>query len=477
MKNYKASLQILFVGIMLVSCSYKQTQIASDVAQLRHFPYTIEQLEKKLKTSDFDINTRYLVDEQEETLLYMAAEQNNLEMVKFLVAHGAIIEHNGSWDNYHPLHATTDLRTVEFFLQNGVDPDTGSGMACVSLLHRAAAQGDLEMAKLCFKYNADPNSRLGNGDNMTPLMVTCSFLKNTEDLKWWGPERKHTRQYFEVIKLLVKNGADVRAFSNHMDTALDLAEYAENKQVVAFLKEELRKKRPYPYTLKELEKKVTDQQFDVNAACGDKWDRFGRTLLALAAYNDDLPYVKFLIDHGAKCKDSAPLEAAARYGNAQIMRLLLETKPNFDEKHYSWIKPAPDQTHYSWIMSPLATACLYCNAGNSSHFEVIKLLVNSGADLNDESTFGKTPLILLVVCHTKPKKDDPGSYTWEGNIDAVEFLLKHGAKVGAERMSLIYNRERFEDGTILNLARSLSLTKPDEIKLKNLLEKYLKING
>jgi ankyrin repeat protein len=37
----------------------------------------------------------------------------------------------------------------------------------------------------------------------------------------------------------------------------------------------------------------------------------------------------------------------------------------------------------SCIMSPLGMACLHCKAGNLQHLEVIKLLVNSGADLND----------------------------------------------------------------------------------------------
>ncbi|MDR3155761.1 MAG: ankyrin repeat domain-containing protein [Holosporaceae bacterium] len=468
MKNYRENLPIILVGILLVSCSYRQSQIEPSTPQSHYFPYTIEQLEERLKIPGFDINTRYTVDGRDaETLLYMAAEQNNLEMVKFLVAHGARIEHN---DNcYHPLHATTDLRIVEFFLQNGVDPNTGSGMACVTLLHTAAAQGDLELAELCFKYNADPNLRLGNGDNTMPLMEACSSLKNPEqDKKWWGPERKHTRQYFEVIKLLVKNGADIIAFSNRMETSLDFARDVGNTLVLAFLQKELQRKRAYPYTLKELKEKVANPQFDINAEYGRKWDRFGRTLLALAAYNNDLQYVEFLIAHGAKCKDNAPLEAAARNGNVQIMRLLLRAPPPSLDEAYS--------NYSSWIMSPLATACLHCKAGISPHFEVIKLLVNSGANLNDESTFGRTPLILLVLGHLKSKKDDPYSYTWEGNIDAVEFLLKHGAKVGVE-VSLAFKEKSFEYGTVLNIVRSLSLKNPDEIKLKDLLEKYLKING
>jgi ankyrin repeat protein len=439
-------------------CFYNQNQDSQP-----HFPYTIEQLEAKLKTPGFDINARYLVNDEEETLLYMAAKQNNLKMAEFLVSKGAWITWNGMY--LDSLHATTDLRIVEFFIQNGVDINTICGMACVTLLHKAAAQGDLELAKLCFKHNANPNPRLGNGDNVTPLMVACQSLKNPDaDQGWWGTERKHTRQYFEVIKLLVKNGADIEALSCHLETSLDFAKHSRNSEVTEFLHKELLKKRPYPYTLQELKQKVTDPHFDINAECGSKWDRFSRTLLAMAAYNDDIPYVEFLVSHGSIRKDDAPLEAAARNGNPEIMKLLLKTP----------IEAGKDSDF--WVMSPLGTACMYCKAGNQRHLDVIKLLVNSGANLNDTGFFGRSPLSLLVLCFLEPKEDNPQLYTWKGNIDAVEFLLKHGAKVGIESI-LTFKEKLFEYGTVMNIVKELSLKTPEERKLKDLLEKYSKING
>ncbi|MDR1333393.1 MAG: ankyrin repeat domain-containing protein [Holosporales bacterium] len=441
-------------------CFYRQNPVVPHCP-----PRTIEQVKEKLKTPGFDINARYLVNGEEETLLYMAAKQNDLNMVKFLIANGARIEWNEGMYLYHPLHATTDLGIVEFFIQNGVDIETSCGMACVTLLHKAAAQGDLELAQLCFEHNANPNPRLGNGDNVTPLMAACQSLKAPNaDQSWWGAERKHARQYFEVIKLLIKNGADIEAFSCHLETALDFARYSGAKEVVEFLQKELLKKRPYPYTLQELKQKVTDPHFAINAEIGSKWDRFSRTFLALAAYNDDLPYVEFLVSHGAIRKDDAPLEAAARNGNPEIMKLLLKAP----------IEAGKDSDF--WVMSPLGIACMHCKAGDSRHLELIKLLVNSGANLNDSGCFGRSPLSLLVLCHLEPMKDDPQLYTWKGNIDAVEFLLEHGAKVGIES-ALSFKEKLFEYGTVMNIVQKLSLKTSEERKLKDLLEKYLKING
>jgi ankyrin repeat protein len=463
---------ILIVAYLV--CLYKPTQVTP-----HPFSYTIEQLEEKLKTPGFDINARYLVNDAEgtfakslitdvdETLLSMAAKQDNLDMVKFLVANGAKAEFNVDF----PMHDTTDLRIVEFFIQNGMDVNTCAGMACVTLLHKAAGQGDLELAKLCFKYNANPNFHINGAECPTSLMIACKKLKNPNGLSWYGPERKHKRQYFEVIKLLVKHGAEIGALSYNLETAIDFAKNSGHKKVVEFLQKELQKKRPYPYSLEELRKKVTDPQFDINAEYGSKWNRFGRTLLALAAYNDDLPYVEFLVSHGARCKDSAPLEAAARNGNPEIMRLLLKTPNSLKAPLYS------DHEINSFILHPLSMACLHCKAGDSRYLEVIKLLVNSGADLNYKNyCFDRTPLILLVLCHLESKKNNPYSYTWKGNIDAVEFLLKHGAKVGIES-TLMFKEIMFEAGTIMNIIRELSLKTPGEKKLKNLLEKYLKING
>ncbi|MDR1034558.1 MAG: ankyrin repeat domain-containing protein, partial [Holosporales bacterium] len=265
----KLTLCAFCITVLIVTCFvcfYKQNQGTQP-----HFPYTIEQLEAKLKTPGFDINAKYLVDNEEETLLYMAAKQNDLNMVKFLVFHGARIE----WNAEDPLHDTTDLRIVEFFIQNGMDINTCAGMACVTLLHKAAAQGDLELAKLCFKHNANPNPRLSN-DFLTPLMAVCCALKQPNDDKsWWGTERKHSRQYFEVIQLLIKNGADIGALSYNLETALDFAKYSGNKEVIEYLQKELSKKRPYPHTLEELRQKVSDPHFDINAEIGSKWDRFG----------------------------------------------------------------------------------------------------------------------------------------------------------------------------------------------------------
>jgi ankyrin repeat protein len=443
-----------------VICFYKQNQ-----GEYPHFPYTIEQLEEKLKTPGFDINARYLVNDEEETLLYMAANRNDFNMVKFLVANGARIEWNEGLYLEHPLHAPTDLRIVEFFIQNGVDIETSCGMACYTLLHKAAAQGDLGLAQLCFKHNANPNPRLGNGANLTPLMVACQSLKNPDaDQGWWGTERKRARQYFEVIKLLVKNGADIEALSSYLETSVDFAKFSGSEEVVEFLQKELLKKRPYPYSLEELKQKVTDPHFDINAEIGSKWDRFGKTLLAIAAHNDDRQYVEFLVSHGAIRKDNAPLEAASRNGNPEIMKLLLKAPTKLgDEKDFL-------------IMSPLGTACLHCKAGNQRHLEVIKLLVNSGANLNDTGFFGRTPLSLLVLCHLESREDDPYSYTWKGNIEAVEVLLKHGAKVGIESI-LTFKEILFEYGTVMNIVKALSLKTPEERKLKDLLEKYSKING
>jgi ankyrin repeat protein len=237
--------------VFLIGCSFRKTQIgAVDQHESNHidtqqshnenhktsFQYTTEELKEKLKSGRFDINAKYRTEDDENTLLYMAAELNDFNMVKFLVTNGAKIEHNNNFDRYHPLHVTTDLRIMEFFIKNGADIDTTSGIACVTLLHKAAAQGDFELAKFCIKYNANVNSELANGPNHTPLLLACENSNNPDkDQSWWGPERKHKRDYLEVIKLLLENGADPNTKSRDNETAIDLAKKSGNKEVLQIL--------------------------------------------------------------------------------------------------------------------------------------------------------------------------------------------------------------------------------------------------
>ncbi|MDR3224640.1 MAG: ankyrin repeat domain-containing protein [Holosporales bacterium] len=209
------NLNIVFcISVLCVGCS----NFSSDS--------DIEKLRPKLKDSKFDIDAIHEDGNGEYSLLTKAAERGDFAMVKFLVEHGANIQApNRGLDLINPLNSASDLDIVEYLLRRGADVNGTAGMAGITKLHAAAAQGDLEMVTLLLKYNADCNLTLCNGNMGTALHYACEYYNDDSDRSWWGPERPHRRKYLEVIKTLIQHGADVNKKDRYGKTPINLNLY------------------------------------------------------------------------------------------------------------------------------------------------------------------------------------------------------------------------------------------------------------
>jgi ankyrin repeat protein len=64
---------------------------------------------------------------------------------------------------------------------------------------------------------------------------------------------------------------------------------------------------------------------------------------------------------------------------------------------------------YSWLITSLATACRFCE------FEIVKMLIEAGADPNLPSNNGYTPLLYLI----RERND----------IKLIKYLIDAGADV------------------------------------------------
>jgi ankyrin repeat protein len=119
-------------------------------------------------------------------------------------------------------------------------------------------------------------------------------------------------------------------------------------------------------------------------------------MLACAA-TGDVEGVRYALEAGvpANACDGAAIGLAVSYGNAAMLRLLLEHGAD---------PSGASGTAYP----PLMMACL------SGKTEVVALLLNAGADANEVSGYLQTPL---------------GIAAWVGNERAVELLLARGASV------------------------------------------------
>lgn len=88
-----------------------------------------------------------------------------------------------------------------------------------SPLHRAICKGDIEKVKKCIEYGADVNKI---SRKMTPLMLAARY------------------NHFEIIKILLANGAKSSIVNEQGFKALDYANYAKATESIAILEKSRR---------------------------------------------------------------------------------------------------------------------------------------------------------------------------------------------------------------------------------------------
>ncbi|EUC43918.1 hypothetical protein COCMIDRAFT_6696 [Bipolaris oryzae ATCC 44560] len=145
--------------------------------------------------------------------------------------HAAMVEDGYGHDPLHIASRAGDYRTVEMLLNKGADPNgqernQGSAL-CVALI-----SGNMEIAKILLEKGANPNEHCRNG--ITALSIASSFghidvvrilLKNGANPNGRSRERirafpwvegyrdaltaAHVRKNYEVVNLLVENGAEI----------------------------------------------------------------------------------------------------------------------------------------------------------------------------------------------------------------------------------------------------------------------------
>ncbi|XP_071636453.1 uncharacterized protein [Temnothorax longispinosus] len=111
------------------------------------------------------------------TILHIALQENNLEMIKYLVDKGCNINVKNA-SGSKPIHIVAregykDI--VEFFLSKGLSIND-RGEFNQTLLHFAAMKGHLEVAKYLISQGADVNAKDVNG--LTPMHVAANFGYN-----------------------------------------------------------------------------------------------------------------------------------------------------------------------------------------------------------------------------------------------------------------------------------------------------------
>ena len=227
-----------------------------------------------------------------------------------------------------------------------------------TLLVKAVKLGFFDISKLfiCWGANLKDRDRYGN----TLLMIACE----NDDIK--------------MSRLLIENNADLEERDICNETVLIHACKAEKVEIVRLLLE--------------------------NKACVNVRSRDEYTVLMFNYKNISIP--KLLIEHGANVNekgrcDLTPLMRACELLNFDMVKLLIQNNANINEKGRC------NQT-------ALMYACEF------KAKDIVEYLINKGANINDKANGGATALIFAFFTCIKDEQK---------NFEIVKLLLEHGADV------------------------------------------------
>ncbi|KLI30701.1 ankyrin [Brachyspira hyodysenteriae] len=327
--------------------------------------------------------------DSKETLIPKAVQENNIEMVKYLLSIGQ------------------DIDAQRFFDGFWVD----------SPLKVAAENGYIEMAKFLIDEGANLNSAddymlyAYNNYDITKLLVDNDvFNLNTNTTREEAIKLVKDGKYYEIEKLLLSED------SNNIDG------YDELMNAIS------------KGDMKALEKLVKDDT-DLNK----QYDKI--TPLGLAAARNDKEMVKFLVEKGAdiNLEDGygyTPLIIAIKYRNIGLAKDIIDLKPDLNA-----ICSATGDTPLTYLVDKVkfgSDICYYLikngadvnkknNNGDTPlivsvqnfilSYGMLGVLINMGADYNIKNKEGKTAMDIVI------EKDDKATLHHLNNPDDLEYYL------------------------------------------------------
>jgi ankyrin repeat protein len=264
-----------------------------------------------------------------------------------------------------------DVSKLQAMLAGGASANHKDPRGLTPLMY-AAAVGSADAMKVLIEKGADVNAK--NAFDSTALM--------------WSVTDIHK------VRMLLDRGADVNAVSKQGHTALLLAAMSDGSAPIVRL--------------------LIDKGADVKAVDNNKMNG-----LLAASFANDLESVYIFIDAGldVNSKDIAgqtPLMNAAGRGNLAMTKLLLskgaDVKVVSDDKNSMGVKNGP-------IALGRFTALILASTYGPP--ELVKTLLDAGADVNAKDVRGMTPLMLALS-------------TDRQDAAVIKMLLARGADVNVK---------------------------------------------
>lgn len=363
----------------------------------------------------------------------LAAAQGHEKAIEIVMGKVAPVKTNHLREELFQAVKNEDVHEVKRLLELGADPNAQRGVLRETPLHLAAySNKGTDVIKLLLEYGADVNAKWFSG---TPL-TSAAYNRNVEIVRILldagarindsGPLR-HTALWgaaansnIEVAKELLKRGADHKVKSAIQETPLIYAVQKNSNFDVIKL-------------FLELEE-------DVNAKFRD-----GMTLLMHAAKsNDNVDVIKELVRYGIdlNARDNSGKTALSHAiegnRNVHVIRALLKAGAKAGAEDSSGNRllqavkhnPAGDMTK-EFLTSDVEIEAPVDSEGNTLLMlaakhnygeEVVKVLIQAGANVNAKNHNGETPLLLASVYSSSMNHKNSG---------VIRELLQAGADPNA----------------------------------------------
>jgi len=303
----------LFFLVLLNGCSVNKNEA------VRHSD--LDDLKSIISKNPTKINE---INGNGNTFLHIAVHEGNIDIAKYLVSQGAVVNVKDRKDET-PLQIAIhegNVELVKYLISKGADVNT-KNLFSETPLHRAADKGSLEIIKLLVLQGANINDKNYSQESPLYIAVKHGRLEVTKYLVSYGAEvntRNSSGRYplheaaslgdLEQVKFLISQGADINTRDKSDLCPLHEAVY---------------------YGRLEVTKYLISKGADVNAKGAHGYGLLSETLgwapLHVAADEGHLEVVEFLIAQGADVnaknnEGETALVLAKRRGYQEIVTLL-----------------------------------------------------------------------------------------------------------------------------------------------------------
>jgi uncharacterized protein len=288
-----------------------------------------------------------------------------------------------------------DLELADVLIAAGANPKTPNREGATAL-QLAALRGSAAMIEKLLNAGATVNEHGVNGE--TPLMLAARsgslealslLLKRGADVNakeslrgttalMWAVEQRHT----DAVKMLIEHGADVNVASS-----------PDSKGGTAYLAPTIQQRQQQEDFIRERRKL---------AAPGTK----------VSAADEAAAAAAFGVSENTKGGGLTPLVIAAREDCIECAQILIAAHADVNQT-----------TRYGW--TPLLTAV------QNRHYKLAAYLLDHGADPNIANHGGWTPLYIAVDNRNIEGGDYPVRRPDMDHLELIKLLINHGANVNA----------------------------------------------